>query len=144
MLVLLGSVREQSKQALVGKPVSSITPWPLHHLLSLDSYPIRVPAMTSFHNEKHGNVSHISPILPNIMVVFHSKINSKIIYFPRSNQFSEFNIIVANIYTMLVLMLQSNSKFTRWEINFIIPSSNAHFNFDECQHYQVIVFPFTV
>ena len=32
-LVVLGSIRKQSEQAMGSKPVSSISPWPLHQLL---------------------------------------------------------------------------------------------------------------
>ena len=32
-LVVLGSIREQAEQARGSKPVSSISPWPLHQLL---------------------------------------------------------------------------------------------------------------
>jgi hypothetical protein len=39
-LVVLGSIREQSEQAMGSKPVSNIPPWPLHQLL--------LPAMLEF------------------------------------------------------------------------------------------------
>lgn len=32
ILVVLGSIRKQAKQAEGSKPVSNIPPWPLHHL----------------------------------------------------------------------------------------------------------------
>ena len=32
-LVVLGSIREQAEQARGSKPVSNISPWPLHQLL---------------------------------------------------------------------------------------------------------------
>jgi hypothetical protein len=35
-LIVLGSIREQAKQARGGKPVKNIPPWPLHQLLLLD------------------------------------------------------------------------------------------------------------
>jgi hypothetical protein len=35
-LVVLGSIREQAKQARGGKPVKNIPPWPLYQLLLSD------------------------------------------------------------------------------------------------------------
>jgi hypothetical protein len=35
-LVVLGSIREQAKQARGSKPVKNIPPWPLHQLLLPD------------------------------------------------------------------------------------------------------------
>jgi hypothetical protein len=43
----LGSIRKQAEQARGSNPVSSTPPWPLHQLLPLSSYPVRVPVQTS-------------------------------------------------------------------------------------------------
>jgi hypothetical protein len=39
-LVVQGSIRKQSEQAIMSKPVSSTLPWPLHQLLPLGSCPV--------------------------------------------------------------------------------------------------------
>jgi hypothetical protein len=44
-LVVLGSIREQTKQVLKSKPVSNTPAWPLHHA---GSYPVGVPVLTAF------------------------------------------------------------------------------------------------
>jgi len=36
VLVVLGSIRKQAEQARRSKPVSNISPWPLHQLLLPD------------------------------------------------------------------------------------------------------------
>jgi hypothetical protein len=49
-LVVLGSLRKQADQAMGSKLVSSIPPWPLHHLLPSGSSPVCVPVLTSLND----------------------------------------------------------------------------------------------
>ena len=76
LVVVLGSLRKQSEQALRSKPVSSNPPWPLHQLLLLGSYPELVSAFSAFDTDiLHRTLSKISSFLPksfSVMVFYHS------------------------------------------------------------------------
>ena len=65
-LVVLGSIREQADQASGRKPVSYISPLPLHQLLLsdlLDSSPDFLDD-----EQQYGSVSQINPFLPNLLL----------------------------------------------------------------------------
>ena len=65
-LVILGTIRKQSEQAMKNKPVSSTNPWHLYQLLPPDSCIACVPVLTSSDDEQccHHHV---------LAMVFHGK-----------------------------------------------------------------------
>ena len=53
-LLVLGSIRRWTEQAMGSKPVNSFPPWPLHQRLPPGSCPVWVPVLTSFSDEQQG------------------------------------------------------------------------------------------
>jgi hypothetical protein len=60
-LVVLGSIRKKSEQAMRNKPVSSIPPQPLHPLLPAGSCSDGVPALASLDGFRIGKPNKPSP-----------------------------------------------------------------------------------
>jgi hypothetical protein len=72
-LVVLGSIRKQTEQAMGSKPVSSTPPWPLHQLLL--QVPVLLEFLTSF-ADIHTTLQTCKPNKPfppqlPLLVVFH-------------------------------------------------------------------------
>jgi hypothetical protein len=66
-LVLPGSIRKQTEQAMGSKSVSSTLPWLLLQLLPLDSCPVRVPVLTLIgDNQQCGSINIGNPFLLNL------------------------------------------------------------------------------
>jgi hypothetical protein len=67
-LVVLGSIKRQTEQAIGNTSGSSIPPWLLHQFLPPVFCPVRVLVFISFYDEQgYGSVNQISPVLPSLL-----------------------------------------------------------------------------